>query len=784
MPHLCDAIHQEWYAFLGKLSHTWKFTRELRTAIEEKRFADAKNLRDEIKKIVDEARPHFDVAIKIRLLWKKQYVGNEDFRKEEDELNRNDPVRWMSYWGRSYDPRMIELGLSPKIPLIPWPAQQDFVNGIEECYKSRVNWLGEKSRGVGMTWLIASLFTHHWLYYEGFIGLFGSRKEELVDRKGDPNTLFWKVRESIYTLPKKMRPSTFDVKDGMNDNIMKIINPDNGSVIIGEGGDNIGAGGRASMAVIDEKALHEHQDLVDRALSQVTNCQGDISTPRGRNHFASKRFSRSVEVFTIHWWQDPSKNPDWEAADRKPAHNDWYEYQKERFAFDPVLIAQELDINYDASTESSFIPSEWVSSAVGFALPMEGVRYAGFDVAGGGSNSSVYCRRIGPVVFEPFEMRMDNEVEAAWKVVDMCDRDKVDVLNYDADGLGHSIIGLLQNAERKITFVTRPIRGGHAATEGADENGTTGKERFRNKRAQMWWNIRERFRKTFEHTTGKKLYPAEELISIPNNQRLISELSAPKMEHTTTGKMQVESKDKMRTRGVQSPDYADACVYCFDEDVAEERVIDKFSYVSDKGQFKDFQVVLGAAGDLYISVYQAKDLTTSCLACLWHGGSYRRPDGNWAPLLQVISEFESGNGLPDEIANWSAAQLNTANKPVTEWIGNEEMFDLTGKEAAYRVYRKAGISLKQNYSMDRPAGILVVNKMFGADMIWVHRQNCPQLMYQLASWQRTGGSPDESNGLAEALCQVVSRLRKRRLVHEDSITEKSYNKTYLLRPAA
>jgi len=47
-------------------------------------------------------------------------------------------------------------------------------------------------------------------------------------------------------------------------------------------------------------------------------------------------------------------------------------------------------------------------------------------------------------------------------------------------------------------------------------------------------------------------------VSLPHDDALYAELAAPRYMFTSSGKMQVESKESMKRRGVRSPDRADA----------------------------------------------------------------------------------------------------------------------------------------------------------------------------------------------------------------------------------
>ena len=76
---------------------------------------------------------------------------------------------------------------------------------------------------------------------------------------------------------------------------MRILNPENGSSIVGEAGDNIGRGARTSIYFKDESAYYEHADAIDAALSQTSNCKIDVSTPNGPgNPFYRKRHGGKI----------------------------------------------------------------------------------------------------------------------------------------------------------------------------------------------------------------------------------------------------------------------------------------------------------------------------------------------------------------------------------------------------------------------------------------------------------------------------------------------------------
>ena len=85
-----------------------------------------------------------------------------------------------------------------------------------------------------------------------------------------------------------------------------------------------------------------------------------------------------------------------------------------------------------------------------------------------------------------------------------------------------------------------------------------------NLRADMWWSIREAF-----YRNEISLYRLDDT----TYQRLRSELTAPTYRLTSSGKVQIESKEELKARGFPSPDVADAfCLWYFARSRAQRRV--------------------------------------------------------------------------------------------------------------------------------------------------------------------------------------------------------------------
>ena len=491
----------------------------------------------------------------------------------------SDPVYWVNTYCRTYDPRLLPA--EPVIPFHLYPRQEEFLRWLQERETAQEDGLAEKSRDVGFTWLCAAYALHGWLFKPGFAAGFGSRKLELVDQLGNPDTIFEKIRTLLHYLPDWLKPEGF--KDADHSNYCRLLHPSSGATITGEGGDNIGRGGRKSIYFVDEAAFLERPATVEKALSQTTRVRIWVSTPNGPgNPFHTKRFSGKTAVFTFHWKEDPRKNA-YEVRDGEgivlstgrglappppPGGSvlyPWYENEKARLQ-DPVTVAQELDIDYTASIEGICIPALWVRAAVDLELESRGVLIAGQDVADGGTDCNVFLAHRGPCVAlsDIEDWPGINTTQTAWDAADHAEQRGVATLHYDCIGVGAGLRGTYESAvERKLKFTPNAVNVGESPTNRIWPDGKTSKERFLNLRAELWWTLRCRFEKAYEYRELGIQHPHDEMISIPNHPRLIAELSTPLVFQTETGKLQLESKIKMKKRGVKSPNFGDALAISF-----------------------------------------------------------------------------------------------------------------------------------------------------------------------------------------------------------------------------
>lgn len=418
------------------------------------------------------------------------------------QFYRTNPAQFIIDWGMTTDPRNIDYGLPVTIPFLLFPKQEEWIHWIMERWGKRENGITEKSREMGLSWTAIGMACSLCLFNKEMVIGFGSRKEEYVDSTGDPKALFWKARKFVETLPVEFRGAWNEKKHAP---YMRVEFPETGAVIKGEAGDNIGRGDRTTLYLVDEAAFLQRPLLIDAALSQTTRCRIDLSSVNGMaNPFAQKRHGGKIPVFTFHWRSDPRKDDEW--------------YRRECEKIDnPVVVAQELDLNYSASAEGVLIPSDWVQAAVDAHIRL-GIqptckRLGAMDVADEGRDKNAFSTRHGFLLENVREWSgVGSDIyQSVEKVFGFCEQDNLEEFRFDEDGLGAGVrgdaraINELRKAARRPPILATPFRGSGAVFDPDDEavrgdNGQAArlnKDFFANAKAQSWWYLRKLFRNTY-----------------------------------------------------------------------------------------------------------------------------------------------------------------------------------------------------------------------------------------------------------------------------------------------
>ena len=271
---------------------------------------------------------------------------DHDFRRVVWSLCARDLLYWVNTFCWTYDPRKMWPDPS-EIPFVTWPVQDMALMEMFGVLGRRDIGI-EKSRDMGASWLILLLLVHEWQFsgsMQSFLVV--SRKEDLVDSTGDPDSLFWKIDFLLRHQPKWMVPSFTRTN-------MHLGNDVNGCVIDGASttGDT-SKGGRRTAIMLDEFAAVPQGHEMLSSTADVTNCRIFNSTPQGTGNafYDVMHPPFNTQKVRLHWSEHPDKSKNLYWRDGR-ARSPWYDEECNRRH--PQEVAQNLDIDYLGSDYQFF----------------------------------------------------------------------------------------------------------------------------------------------------------------------------------------------------------------------------------------------------------------------------------------------------------------------------------------------------------------------------------------------------------------------------------------------
>ena len=226
----------------------------------------------------------------------------------------------------------------------------------------------------------------------------------------------------------------------------------------------------------------------------------------------------------------------------------------------------------------SIIKSSWVEAAVDAHIVLDieitGSHQLGYDVADKGRDMCATVERYGILCIgvDEWKAKEDELFQSSVKTRNKAKHNEALVI-YDSVGVGAgtgSNINELNTQDTSCEITAIGFNAGDAVQSPDEEyeaTNRTNKNFFENIKAQMWFNLAIRFRNTYNAVNKGMKFKPEELISISHDiehlERLKKELSLPHEFESKLGKIMVEPKDKLKTRGFDSPNLGDAFIMAY-----------------------------------------------------------------------------------------------------------------------------------------------------------------------------------------------------------------------------
>jgi len=257
---------------------------------------------------------------------------------------------------------------------------------------------------------------------------------------------------------------------------------------------------------------------------------------------SSGTFYESQTRLSDSWWTRR-----WSCVDSPLVSDEFVEEMRQRYGEESNAFRIRVLGEFPLADDDTIIPFHLVESAThrDIEISEETKAVWGLDVARFGTDCTALCKREGPVVTEIRSWRGLDLMQTVGRVVAeyeaLSPSKRPREILVDSIGLGSGVVDRLRELDL-------PVRGINVAES------PSMKETYTNLRSELWFKA--------------KAWLEDRSCKLPQNDKLIAELTSIRYSFTSSGKMKAESKDEMRRRGLSSPDLADAFCLTMASDAA------------------------------------------------------------------------------------------------------------------------------------------------------------------------------------------------------------------------
>ena len=238
-----------------------------------------------------------------------------------------------------------------------------------------------------------------------------------------------------------------------------------------------------------------------------------------------------------------------EAINAGRISREWVQQRALQWGDQSAVYANRVLGEFHTSDSDGVIPLEWVEAANqrwqawdDAGRPEQPAPHRlGVDVAREGSDKTVLAVLTGDVLVELRHFAMQPTTATTGVVVGVLNADPTMVAVVDVIGVGGGVVDQLREGKRKVEAFN--------ASEASEKTDRSGELRMLNTRSAAWWCLRERLDPAYGAT-----------LALPPSDTLTGDLTAPHWKVTSSGRIQIESKDEIRKRIGRSTDEGDAVV--------------------------------------------------------------------------------------------------------------------------------------------------------------------------------------------------------------------------------
>jgi len=231
---------------------------------------------------------------------------------------------------------------------------------------------------------------------------------------------------------------------------------------------------------------------------------------------------------------------------------------------------------FNDSVPGSIIKTEWFDAAVDAHIKLgfkpRGQKVLSYDPSDEGSDSKAICFRHGSIILDAQEMETGDVAAGTDWALDYAKNHGADCFTWDCDGLGVALKRQVDTALEDTEIDWYMFKGSERVEDPDEicvsaekaENIRTNKQMFKNKRAQYYARLRDRFYHTYQAVNKKVFTDPDKMISISSDIKCLvqmrSEICRVPEKKNGNGLFQIMAKPEMKKLGIMSPNIADSAM--------------------------------------------------------------------------------------------------------------------------------------------------------------------------------------------------------------------------------
>jgi len=239
--------------------------------------------------------------------------------------------------------------------------------------------------------------------------------------------------------------------------------------------------------------------------------------------------------------------------------------------------------HFNDTVEDAIIQAEWFDAAIDAHIKLgwkaQGAKVVAHDPSDTGPDPKGLCYRHGSVIMDVREKDDGDSNDGCDWATSYAISHGADLFVWDCDGMGVSLKRQVTDAfdGKKIDAVM--FKGSEGVINPSElyqpddrierYKAKTNRETFRNKRAQYYWMLRDKFYNTYRAVVKKEYVNPDDMISISSNIECLtqfrSEVCRIPLKSNPNGFLQIMTKLEMKLKlKIVSPNLADSAMMCME----------------------------------------------------------------------------------------------------------------------------------------------------------------------------------------------------------------------------